>query len=208
MNPDDPGRRYWNSFAKRYDRSMTLLGRSLPRMVELVGEVVCGSADLLEVAAGTGLVTPTLARSAVNVVATDYAPAMVERLEARVRCLGLENVRIELADLYSLQYEPSSFDAVVATNVLHLVPDLPGALAALRRVLRPGGRLVSPTYCHDETVTSWLVSRALAVSGFPGQRRFSTRTLRQALETSGLHVGRTETLPGLIPIGFIEGTWD
>jgi ubiquinone/menaquinone biosynthesis C-methylase UbiE len=187
---------------------MALLGRPIPRMVELVGEVVYGSSRVLEVAAGTGLVTPALARSAVKVVATDYAPAMVERLEARVRGLDLVNVRCEQADLYALRYEPASFDAVVATNVLHLVPDLPGALAALRRMLRPGGRLVSPTYCHDETLSSWVASRIMAVSGFPAQRRFSAQSLRKALEASGLRVGRTETLLGLIPIGFIEGTWD
>jgi hypothetical protein len=53
-----------------------------------------------------------------------------------------------------------------------------------------------------------MASRVMAVSGLLGQRRFTARSLREALEASGLRVGRTETLPGLIPVGFIEGTWD
>lgn len=200
-------RSYWERHARRYDASLRLLGRPMPRMLELVSNAV-RDARVLEVAAGTGFVTNAIARSAREVVATDYATAMVTLLERRVREAGLENVRCERADLYALPFEPGTFDVVVAANVLHLVPDLEGAMRALRRVLAPGGRLVVPTFCHDETKLSWLVSRALAMTGFPGHRRFTARSLRSTLETSGLRVLRSETLPGLIPIGYVEGTFD
>lgn len=201
----DDGRGYWERHAKNYDRSMALLGGPLPRMVELIAEAVRGASKVLEVAAGTGLVTGALARSAGEVVATDYAAAMVEKLEERVRSDGLANVRCEQADLYTLRFEPATFDAVVAANVLHLVPDLPGALAALQRVTRPGGRIVVPTFCHDETALSWVVSRALAVTGFPGHRRFTAMRLREALEAAGIGVTRFEVVPGLIPIAYAQG---
>jgi phosphatidylethanolamine/phosphatidyl-N-methylethanolamine N-methyltransferase len=87
------------------------------------------------------------------------------------------------------------------------VPDLPGALSALRRVLKPGGRIVVPTFCHDETAFSWVASRALALTGFPGHRRFTAESLRQAVERAGVTVTRAETLPGLIPMGYVEGTF-
>src|SRR5688572_26599207 len=96
------GRDYWERNAKRYDRSMMLLGRPIPRMVELAAEAVKGAGRVLEVAAGTGLVTTALARAAEKVVATDYAAEMVTRLEARVRAEGLTNVRCEQADIYAL----------------------------------------------------------------------------------------------------------
>lgn len=203
----DRDRAYWDRHAKSYARSMSLLGRPVPRMVSLAGEAVRGLGRVLEVGAGTGLVTSALARTANEIVATDYADAMVRLLEARIQSEGLANVRCERADLYALRFEPHSFDAVVAANVLHLVPDLPGALSALQRVLKPGGRLVVPTFCHDETAFSSAVSRVLALTGFPGHRRFTTKSLREALESAGLRVGRTETLRGWIPIGYVEGTF-
>jgi len=206
MNEDS--RRYWDRHAKNYDRSMTLLGRPFPRMVELAGKAMGGAQRVLEVAAGTGMVTLELSRAAKEVVATDYSSAMVEALQQRIQAAGLTNVRCEQADLYTLRFEPGAFDAVVAANVLHLVPDLAGALAALKRVVKPGGRLVVPTFCHDETALSWMVSRALAVTGFPGHRRFTAHRLREAMESAGLRVSRVETLPGLIPIGYIEGTFE
>jgi len=204
---NDSDRSYWDRHAKNYERSMALLGRPIPRVVELAGEAVRGAERVLEVAAGTGLVTPALAAAAREVVATDYSAAMIAALERRVRDSGVANVRCEQADLYALRFDEGIFDAVVAANVLHLVPDLPGALAALRRVVKAGGRIVVPTFCHDETALSWVVSRALAVTGFPGHRRFTTKSLRQAVESAGVVVTRAETLPGLIPIGYVEGTF-
>jgi phosphatidylethanolamine/phosphatidyl-N-methylethanolamine N-methyltransferase len=201
----DKGQAYWNRHARNYDRSMLFLGKPLPRMVALAGEAVRGAQRVLEVAAGSGLVTTVLSRNAREVVATDYAPEMVAVLEERLRKNRISNVRCERADLYALPFQASSFDAVVAANVLHLVPDLAGALDALRRPLKPGGRLIVPTFCHDETALSRAVSRVVAATGFPGRRRFRLATLLAALAGSGLEVTRSEVIGGLIPIGYVEG---
>lgn len=64
---------------------------------------------------------------------------MVAMLERRVRDAGLANVQCEQADLYALPYPSHTFDAVVAANVLHLVPDLDRAFAAFRGMLRSDG---------------------------------------------------------------------
>ena len=199
---------YWERHARNYDASLRwVLGRPLPRLLELASEAVQGNRRVLEVAAGTGIVTSALAQTSDHVVATDYAAAMVDALEQRVQGAGLENVTCEQADIYSLSYSASEFDAVVAANVLHLVPDLPAAIQALRSVTKPGGVLVAPTFCHDETRMSWLVSRILAVSGFPGHRRFTMQSLRGALEENGLQIVQAELLPGLIPIGFVKAAF-
>lgn len=199
-------REYWERHARKYDASLRVLGRPFPRMLELVTQAVAGRERVLEVAAGTGLVTSALARAARNVVATDYAQAMVDMLRERVREAGLTNVECEAGDIYALKYPAGSFDAVVAANVLHLVPDLAGALAALARVLKPDGRLVLPTFCHDQTRLSWVVSRALAVTGFPGHRRFTLASLQRSLQEAKIRIERSEVIPGLIPIGYVEGT--
>ena len=200
-------RDYWERHARNYDASLRwVLGRPFPRMLELASEAVRGKGRVLEVAAGTGIVTTAIAQTCDAVVATDYASAMVHALERRVRDAGLDNVTCEQADIYELPYKAGEFDAVVAANVLHLVPDLPGALIGLQKVIKPGGLLVLPTFCHDETRVSWLVSRLLALSGFPGKRRFTMQSLRGALEENEIQIGHAELLPGLIPIGFVAGT--
>lgn len=196
------GRRYWDRHAKNYDRSALVLGKAMPAMLKRIQQVVRGKNRVLEVAAGTGLITAVLASEAREVVATDYAQAMVEQLEARMQ--GSTRVKCAQADLYALPFEAHSFDVVVAANVLHLVPDLDAALQALGQMLRPGGTLLLPTPCHDQTMLSWVLSRVLAVTGFPGQRRFTLRSLSSAVEAAGFSVQRSELLSGPIPIGYLE----
>lgn len=205
---DDTGRRYWDRHAKNYDRSMLLFGGPLRRMVDLVRASLQGADRVLEVAAGTGLVTKSISEVATECVATDYSPEMVERLRERVRQEGLTNVRCQQADIYALPFEESTFDAVVAANVVHLVPDLEAALWGLKRVLRKSGLIVVPTYCHDETTVSRFVSKGLSLTGFPGARRFSVESLKSAVEASGLTVERVEKIPGLLPLAYIEGRKD
>jgi hypothetical protein len=87
--------------------------------------------------------------------------------------------------------------------VLHLLPDLAGGLAAMRRALRPGGRLVVPTYCHAQDARARLASAVLALVSFPGQRRFDLHGLAAAVEAAGFAVDSRELVPGVLPIGFV-----
>jgi ubiquinone/menaquinone biosynthesis C-methylase UbiE len=203
---DDRERGFWDRKATQYDRVATRwLGRPLPRVLELTANAVSGADTVLEVAAGTGLITAVIAPRVRQVVATDYSDNMLAILRERMRSAGLSNVEASRRDIYALGYPPATFDAVVAGNVLHLVPDLERGLDALCHVLRPGGTLITPTYAHDETAIAWIASRVLAhVLGQPMHRRFTTASLRQALEHRGLRVTRMETIPGVIPIAYME----
>lgn len=69
------------------------------------------------------------------------------------------------------------------------------------------GRLLAPTFCHDETRTSRMMSRLVALTGFPARRRFTSRILREALEREGLRIERQETVPGPIPISHVDGVF-
>jgi hypothetical protein len=80
-------------------------------------------------------------------------------------------------------------------------------VSALRRVLRPGGTLVAPTFCHGQTRLSAVISRIGSLFGFPVKRRFTTDSLRAALERAGARIDRIETIPGIIPIGHVEATF-
>jgi ubiquinone/menaquinone biosynthesis C-methylase UbiE len=209
VDADERERAFWQRHAKGYDRTLLkLFGRPIPRVLALVGEAVSGAGTVLEVAAGTGVLTLAIAPRVERVVATDYSDEMLGVLRAKVREAGLSNVESAQADIYSLPYPAESFDAVVAGNVLHLVPDLPSAIQSLLRVLRVGGKLLVPTFCHDDTLTARVVSRVFALAGQPMHRRFTTASLRNAVERHGARVVRAESVPGLIPIGYVEAVVD
>jgi SAM-dependent methyltransferase len=95
---------------------------------------------LLEVAAGTGVVTRRLAEvlpTSVQIVATDLNQAMLD--EAVSKMGARRSVEWRQADAMNLPFPDAAFDAVVCQFGAMFFPDKPRAFAEARRVLRPGG---------------------------------------------------------------------
>ncbi|HVT36719.1 MAG TPA: class I SAM-dependent methyltransferase [Nevskiaceae bacterium] len=132
---------------------------------------------LLEIAAGTGVVTRVLAATlpgSAAIVATDLNPAMIE--EAR-RVDTPRPVEWRTADAMHLPFDDGSFDAVVCQFGAMFFPDRAAAFAQARRVLRPGGLFLFSVWDRiadnhfADTVTTALGQR------YPGDPpRFLART--------------------------------
>ncbi|MFN8011279.1 MAG: methyltransferase domain-containing protein [Holophagaceae bacterium] len=195
---------YWARHARRYDRATLALNGNFERMARDAAARVEGL-DVLELAAGTGLVTRELARTAKRVVATDLSEGMLAVLRGRLDDLGAANVEVRPADATALDFAEGSFDAVVMANLLHLLPDPGAALREAHRVLRPGGLLLAPTFCHGESLRARLVSRLLGLSGFPIQRRFRSAELAAVIREAGFEADAGETLRGWLPLGLATG---
>lgn len=101
------------------------------------------AARALEIGAGTGYFSLHLLAAGVvgRATCTDISPGMLRELRANADRLGLE-VDAQVADAEELPFDDESFDLVHGHAVLHHLPDLDRAFAEIRRVLRPGGRLV------------------------------------------------------------------
>lgn len=100
---------------------------------------------VLEVGPGTGYYAVHAARwlgpdGTLDVL--DVQQEMLDHTSRRARGLGLENVVTARGDASALPYADGSFDAAYLALVLGEVPDQDAALRELRRVLKPGGRLV------------------------------------------------------------------
>ena len=172
-------------------------------MVARVAELVGGCPRVLEVAAGTGLVTQAIAPVVESLVATDASDAMLEVLRARLHEQGASNVEVRGADALALPFDDGEFDAVVAANVLHLLPDPDACLSETRRVLRPGGLLCAPTFCHGDTATAHIVSRLLRLGGFRVVTRFTGRSLERVVSSAGLRLEHRERFPGVLPLWLV-----
>jgi ubiquinone/menaquinone biosynthesis C-methylase UbiE len=100
------------------------------------------SGAVLEVGAGTGVTLPHYPKSVARLVLCEPDAHMRRKLETKVDASALRNIEISGAPLDSLPFRAGEFDAVVSSLVLCSVPEQPAALAAIARVLKPGGRLV------------------------------------------------------------------
>jgi ubiquinone/menaquinone biosynthesis C-methylase UbiE len=94
----------------------------------------------LEVAIGTGRNLPFYP-TGVRLTGVDLSPAMLAVAGDRARAVGRE-VALREADAQALPFADASFDTVVCTLSLCAIPDDRAAIGEMRRVLRPGGRLL------------------------------------------------------------------
>ncbi len=150
-------REQWQEAAAAWDRwGRTLedwLGPATEAMLDAAG--VGPGAGVLDVAAGAGGQTLAAARRVGpegHVLATDISPAILEYAAAAARTAGLANVQTRELDGESLAgVEDASFDAVISRVGLIYFPDRQGALAEIRRVLRPGGRVAAVVYSTPDS---------------------------------------------------------
>jgi ubiquinone/menaquinone biosynthesis C-methylase UbiE len=130
---------------------------------------------VLEVGPGTGYYTLPVARALQpggTLHIADVQPAMLDHATAKAREAGIDNVEPRESDARNLPYAAASFDAAYLVAVLGEVPDQDAALRELRRVLRPGGRLVVGELFGDpHMVTERALRRRAAEVGLRFERR-------------------------------------
>jgi ubiquinone/menaquinone biosynthesis C-methylase UbiE len=144
----DVNLRYHDAAAGSYDSkwgiTYTRAGRRqvVGKLCKALGEAPAPFARALEIGSGTGYFTLNLLRAGLieEAVATDISPGMLRTLSASAERLGLE-VATAACEAAELPFADESFDLVFGHAVLHHLPDLDGAFAEFRRVLRPGGTL-------------------------------------------------------------------
>ena len=132
-------------FALTYDRQMAKTEKAGLRAFR--ERLLAGaSGDVLEIGGGTGANLPCYGPAVGSLTITEPQPPMLRHLERNVRayCAGQHgpDARVLRAPAEDLPFDDHSFDVAVSTLVLCGVDDQPRVLRELRRVLRPGGRLL------------------------------------------------------------------
>ena len=96
---------------------------------------------ILEVGVGTGINTSLYPRNC-HITGIDLSTSMLEKARDRVKREGLRNVRLLEMDAANLTFSDDSFDIVYAPYLVSVVPDPVRVVQEMRRVCRPGGRII------------------------------------------------------------------
>jgi phosphatidylethanolamine/phosphatidyl-N-methylethanolamine N-methyltransferase len=111
------------------------------RLVAIARMAIKPGDRVLEVGVGTGINT-SLYPTTCHVTGIDLSTSMLEKARERVEREGLKNVRLLEMDAASLTFADSSFDIVYAPYLISVVPDPLQVAREMRRVCRPGGRII------------------------------------------------------------------
>jgi ubiquinone/menaquinone biosynthesis C-methylase UbiE len=182
-------RHYWDKHARTYDTQIAFWER---RLFADGRQWVCHQAagEVLEVAIGTGRNLPHYPTD-VRLTGVEFSPAMLDLARRRADELGCQ-VDLRLGDAQALDLPDASFDTVVCTLSLCAIPNHQQAIAEMRRVLRPGGRLLlldhvagAPRWVR---AVQWLLERLTG----PLQGEYLRRRPFQQVQAEGFEVERQE----------------
>ena len=192
---------FWDRNAGRYDRFMRKDGAAYGEMYALIQPIVRHK-TVLELATGTGLIAKHIVNAAAHIEATDASTEMV--LEAK-RDNQSAKLHFSVQDMFRLPYADKSFDVVIVSNALHIVPQPEKALAEIHRVLKEDGVLIAPTFTHAGNSFSGKVKAFfMKLAGFPLHSRWTSEGYLRFLRQNGWAVRKSVVLKASFPLTYAE----
>ena len=203
MPQESPQAAFWNRVARRYAAMPMRKPETWEETLARTARHLHPGAQVLELGCGTGSTALRLAPHVAHYTATDDAAEMIAIATERAA---------DLPTLHPLQARPGDgslprgpFDAVMAFNLLHLLPDLPAALSEAHGLLKPGGLLITKTPClGGPWLALWPLVRTLGLFGkAPPLRFLSPAALERRITAAGFTILERDDLPRRPPSRFI-----
>jgi ubiquinone/menaquinone biosynthesis C-methylase UbiE len=192
---------FWDRNAGRYDRFMRKDRAAYEKMYELIRPIVKAK-TVLELAAGTGMIAKNIVNAAAHIEATDASAEMIAEAKRYNRSAKLH---FSVQDMFSLPYADRSFDAVIVSNALHIVPQPEKALREIRRVLKGDGVLIAPTFTHAGNSFSGKVRAFfMKLAGFPLHSKWTSEEYLTFLQQNGWTVRKSVVLKASFPLTYTE----
>jgi len=157
---------------------------------------------VLELATGTGLIAKHIVNAAALVEATD---ASVEMITEAKRDNHSAKLHFSVQDMFRLPYADESFDVVIVSNALHIVPQPEKALQEIKRVLKDDGTLIAPTFTHAGNSFSGKVRAFfMRMAGFPLRSKWTSEKYLRFLRQNGWAVRKSAVLKASFPLTYAE----
>lgn len=189
---------FWNKISPVYDLFENVYNRKVYKGTGIkVAEFIDKNDSVLECACGTGAITEEIAKKCRQVLATDFAEGMLKRASKKCRKYG--NVSFRQEDITDIKCGDESFDKAVAGNVIHLLPEPGKALNELLRVVRPGGKVIIPTYINMARDSSGFAVKFIEKLGAEFKRQFDIDSYKKFFEDKGFKDVEFYVVDGRMP---------
>ena len=192
---------FWDRNARIYNRFMRKDRAAYETMYALIRPVVKAK-TVLELAAGTGMIAKNIVNAAAHIEATDASAEMITEAKRDNRSAKLH---FSVQDMFRLPYANQSFNVVIVSNALHIVPQPEKALQEIKRVLKDNGVLIAPTFTHAGNSFSGMVRAFfMRMAGFPLHSKWTSEEYLRFLRQNGWEVRKSAVLKASFPLTYAE----
>lgn len=142
--------KFWDNLSKNYDDNIKKRNHEFQKTIAAIKPWIHPLGSILDYGCATGEHTIEIATMSSFTAGIDISPKMIEIAQQKAVDRKVINAEFIVADIFSQQFEPQSFDTIIALHILHLVNDIPKVLDALHRLLKPDGSLILLVPCVGE----------------------------------------------------------
>lgn len=192
---------FWDRWAGRYDRVMSGDKDTYARILNRMKKKLNRNMVVLELACGTGILSMQLAGNVKMLEATDFSTEMIK--ESKRKCHS-SRLHFSVQDATALPYASETFDAVIISNALHIMPSPEKALAEARRVLKPDGILIAPTFTAAGSMFERIKIRIMELSGFRVFHKWNPQEYLDFLKANGFIVTGSKVYGGVLALTYVE----
>lgn len=143
--------KFWDKTAQRYAKSPVSDEATYQKKLAETQSFLTPNMRVVEFGCGTGTTAIHHAPHVQHIDAIDISENMLEIGRSKAREAGIDNITFTRGTLTEFNADTASLDAVLALNVIHLLPDRQAAIAEVARILKPGGIFVSSTVCLGQS---------------------------------------------------------
>ncbi|WP_068316178.1 class I SAM-dependent methyltransferase [Polycladidibacter hongkongensis] len=201
---------FWDKTASGYVKSAISDMDAYTFTLERTRSYLKSSDRVLEVGCGSGMTALKLAGSCGEILGTDISGKMVDYARKGARDQGIVNARFLRAGAEDVLAGEGRFNAIMAFNLLHLVPDLPQVLQQYHDMLEPGGLFISKTFSLQDSgfdVKIALMRGVLPLMQMVGKAPevffFTVSELDKMVEAAGFDILETGNYPAKPPRRYI-----
>lgn len=171
---------FWDKISGIYDLYQIVNKKVNDKAAYLCAQQIESKDIVLECACGTGIMTKFIAPCCKKLVATDFSRKMLKQAKKKLK--DQNNVLFRYADITDLKFRDNCFDKVVAANVIHLLDNPEKAMSELKRVVKPGGQIILPTYVAKTSKMSSLLIKFFNAIGADFKKEFDEDSYKKFLE--------------------------
>ncbi len=186
----DRSSRFWDKIAERYSKRPIADEAAYQKKLQVTREYFQPDMEVLEFGCGTGSTAITHAPFVKHILAIDISSKMIDIARGKADAKNVENISFRQSAVDELSVSDQTFDAVLGLSILHLLDNKEDVIAKVRKMLKPGGVLVTSTACIGDTMKFFKVIAPIGkfFGLMPLVRVFTTKELEDSFTDVGFEI--------------------
>jgi len=146
----DRSEKFWDRISKSYAKQAISDTDTYQFKNEKIKSMLQPDDAVFDYGCGTASMSIEISGKVREIHAIDISSKMLEIATQRINDKSINNIQIRKSSLYDIDFVPSSYDVILAVNILHFIDDVGSDLNKMYQMLKPGGLLISETPCMGE----------------------------------------------------------